>query len=147
MGGDIKILLVLIILLLIIGIDIYKKIIPNELNILLLIIGIYSNYNFLEKALIGGAMYMFPFVLIYGYLSDYLKKEAIGYGDIKLVFSLGVYLKYNCLEEILIYLNIVFITATIMILILYLFKRKKIEEIPMAPFLILAGGVILWLRG
>lgn len=147
MGGDIKILLVLIILLLIIGIDIYKKIIPNELNILLLIIGIYSNYNFLEKALIGGAMYMFPFVLIYGYLSDYLKKEAIGYGDIKLVFSLGVYLKYNSLEEILIYLNIVFITATIMILILYLFKRKKIEEIPMAPFLILAGGVILWLRG
>lgn len=147
MGGDIKILLILIILLLIIGIDIYKKIIPNELNILLLIIGIYSNYNFLEKALIGGAMYMFPFVLIYGYLSDYLKKEAIGYGDIKLVFSLGVYLKYNSLEEILIYLNIVFITATIMILILYLFKRKKIEEIPMAPFLILAGGVILWLRG
>lgn len=133
------IITIAILIVLIIICDIRKKIIPNVLNILFLVIAILLKKNSLEvveKSILGAATYILPIIFIYGYLSDILQKEVIGFGDIKLIIGIGYILEYRSFYEIYLYYFIAFFMASIYILIYWIIFRKKLTLIPFAPFLL-----------
>lgn len=140
-------ILIFIILFVILFMDIRKLYIPNFLNFSLLIVGIFLkkfDYEVVENSIIGMSVYTLPLLLLYGYLSDILNKEVFGFGDIKLLLSLGYILGYSNFFDVYLYYLISFISASFIGIIL-LFKKKKQKEIPFSPFLIFAF-LFIWLR-
>lgn len=141
-------ILIFILLLAIIYIDIKKLYIPNFLNLLLLMLGIYykgTDLITIENSIIGMGVYTVPIIILYGYLSDLLKKEVFGFGDIKLLLALGYILGYTNLYNIYIYYMIAFSLGAIMGIILGILKKDFRGESPFSPFLIL-GFLFLWVR-
>lgn len=148
MGRSIINILFWIILLIILIIDFKKKIIPDALTITIIILGIikiiFFNEN-LENKLIGMGTYSILFNLLYGYGEKIFKKEVVGYGDIKLLSSIGFYLGYFGLTYLLIYYNIIFLISPI-----YGITYKKLykeEEIPFAPVIILSTFIFIIIKG
>ena len=140
-------ILIIIILSIIMWIDIKKLYIPNFLNLLLLIIAIYLkkfDYEIIEICIIGMGIYTLPLLFLYGYLSDILNKEVFGFGDIKLLMTLGYILGYSNFFDIYLFYLISFISASFIGIILLIRKIKR-KEIPFSPFLII-GFLFLWLR-
>lgn len=148
-GKNINIHIILVIVIInIITADIKKQIIPNILNILFLIIAILlkgCNLEIVEKSILGAAIYILPIVFIYGYLSDILQKEVIGFGDIKLILGIGYILEYKSFYEMYLYYFIAFFMASFYIFIYWLIFHKKLIKIPFAPFL-LASFIYLYMR-
>ncbi|MBS9776449.1 MAG: prepilin peptidase [Fusobacterium sp.] len=144
--GRILEILFCIVLVVIIYIDINKKYIPNILNFLLFILVVFLKINNLENLFIGAGVYTLPIIFLYGYGSDIMKKEIIGFGDIKLIISLGAILytvKINLFLQVYIFYLITFLVASLFILFLFIYnfiKKSKInlreKEIAFAPFII-----------
>ncbi|MBC2851095.1 prepilin peptidase [Cetobacterium sp. 8H] len=120
--------------------DIEERIIPNKYCIFLLILGLILGEidSNISKKILGACVYASPFMLIYGYGSDFLGKECLGFGDVKLAFSIGSLIGFQGLYQVLVYLNLTFIGATIFSILYYILKKEKIKEIALGPFLILA---------
>lgn len=140
MGRNLILLGIVIICLCICFIDIRKKIIPNYLSILLGLFSFLYNFNYMsvENIILGGCVYSSFFSLIYGYGSDLLKKDCLGFGDVKLSFSLGILLGYTTLLDVVFFINTTFSLALIVYILFIIFKKIKIVEFPLGPFLILA---------
>ena len=127
--------------------DIKEKIISDILNIMIIILGvmkiIFFNGDF-EKSIIGMGVFPLVFIIIYGYISEILKKDVIGFGDIKFMGAAGFYLGYSGIYNLIILYNTIFITAFIIVFPLLLLKKiKKEAEIPFAPFI--SAGVLIFL--
>ncbi|WP_300362196.1 prepilin peptidase [Fusobacterium sp.] len=148
MGRSIIDILFGIILLIILIIDFKKKIIPDALTITIIILGIikiiFFNEN-LENKLIGMGTYSILFNLLYGYGEKIFKKEVVGFGDIKLLSSIGFYLGYFGLIYLLIYYNIIFLISPIYGIIYK--KLYEEEEIPFAPVIILSTFIFIIIKG
>ena len=128
--------------------DVEERIILNKSNLALLFCGVILGIiekNLAERVL-GAAIYTMPFILIYGYGSDYLEKECLGVGDIKLITSLGALLKFENFFKVLLFINISFIIPLIFLLGKYLLTKKIDKEIAFGPFLVLAYILILILE-
>ncbi|MEG1806807.1 MAG: A24 family peptidase [Cetobacterium sp.] len=140
MGENVVYLLIYLCFLSIIKKDIEEKIIPNKYCIFLLILGLVLGEidSNITKKILGACVYAAPFMLIYGYGSDFLGKECLGFGDVKLAFSIGSLIGFQGLYQVLVYLNLTFIGATIFYIIYYVLKKEKIKEIALGPFLIFA---------
>ncbi|MHA4988305.1 prepilin peptidase [Cetobacterium somerae] len=136
---------IIVILLEIIIRDIREKIILNKSNLGLLFLGGILGFleGDLQERLLSAALYALPFILIYGYGSDILNKECIGMGDVKLVTSLGFLLNFNNFFDILIFLNISFITPLIYLGGKYIYLKKLDKDIAFGPFLILSYLLVL----
>jgi len=79
-------------------IDVKSYFIPDSLSFSLIIFGIISAFlsnMSLEVAFIGAGTYAFFFTLIYGYGEYIFKKEAMGFGDIKLAAGNRKFLGYS----------------------------------------------------
>lgn len=127
--------------------DIKERIISDILNIMIIILGvmkiIFFNGDF-EKSIIGMGVFPLVFIIIYGYISEILKKDVIGFGDIKFMGAAGFYLGYSGIYNLIILYNTIFITAFIIVFPLLLLKKiKKEAEIPFAPFI--SAGVLIFL--
>lgn len=148
MGRPIIDILFCVVLLIILIIDFKKKIIPDALTITIIILGIikiiFFNEN-LENKLIGMGTYSILFNLLYGYGEKIFKKEVVGFGDIKLLSSIGFYLGYFGLIYLLVYYNIIFLISPIYGIIYK--KLYKEEEIPFAPVIILSTFVFIIIKG
>lgn len=148
MGRSIIDILFGMILLIILIIDFKKKIIPDVLTITIIILGIikiiFFNEN-LENKLIGMGTYSILFNLLYGYGEKIFKKEVVGFGDIKLLSSIGFYLGYFGLIYLLVYYNIIFLISPIYGIIYK--KLYKEEEIPFAPVIILSTFIFIIIKG
>lgn len=148
MGRSIIDILFWIILLIILIIDFKKKIIPDALTITIIILGIikiiFFNEN-LETKLIGMGTYSILFNLLYGYGEKIFKKEVVGFGDIKLLSSIGFYIGYFGLIYLLVYYNIIFLISPIYGIIYK--KLYKEEEIPFAPVIILSTFIFIIIKG
>lgn len=135
-------------LILIMYTDINKKIIPNSLNILVLILGIILKRNMMENFFIGVACYTLPILVFYAYVSDFLEKEVFGFGDIKLIMAVGGMLyneNINLFLQIYIFYLLMFLLALIYIiiyiLVVYLRKKEvklKGVELAFAPYICLS---------
>ena len=136
---------IVVILLEIIIRDVREKIILNKSNLALLFLGIILGFleGDLQERILGAALYTLTFILIYGYGSDILNKECIGMGDVKLVTSLGFLLKFDKVFDILIFLNISFITPLIYLGGKYIFLKKLDKDIAFGPFLILSYFLVI----
>lgn len=149
MERDLIVILEMFILAEIIIRDFREKIILNRSNLTLLFIGLYFGIlnDDLWARIIGSALYTLPFILIYTYGSDFFQKECLGLGDVKLMISIGTLLKFDNFFNVLLFINISFISALIFIVIRYFIFKNIDKEIAFGPFLIFSyvllkyGGV------
>lgn len=92
-------------------------------------------FNGLLGAVVGVGLFLFVF-----YLSKWLfKKEGLGFGDVRLMFLLGMIVG---LDGLFLMLIIACILAAVVGSILILVKRKS-EAFPFGPFL--CGSTIIWM--
>lgn len=125
--------------------DLKEKEIPNFLTLGIIFLGIlkiiFLREDF-EKNFLGFGVFPVFFLFLYGYAGDFLKKEIIGFGDIKLVSGIGFYFGYSGIYNLIIFHNIIFILGFLFLIpIFFLKKIKKEEEVPFAPCICL-GAVI-----
>lgn len=94
---------------------------------------------------IGGLVFCTSFfLLLYVVAKKLLKKEALGWGDIKLMMPLSWFLAW---PKIILGIFLAFIIGGIFAMLVLLTGRKKFgQALPFAPFLIIASTVT-WLFG
>lgn len=146
-------LLVIFILIIISVIDLRKLYIPNFLTAALILIGlIYNQFvkDNLLNSFLGMGAYSIPFSLIYGYVSDFLDKEVLGYGDIKLAMGIGAYLGFTNFQNMYLFFLISYITASVYSVYVLLKNRgskKQDIQIPFAPFISISGCIMILVGG
>ena len=149
----ILIILLYILLFLVMYIDINKKYIPNILNFSILILSVFIyGLNRVDSFFIGASCYTLPILIFYGYMSDILEREVFGFGDIKLIISVGGLLyqgEINIFLQIYIFYLLVFSLASFYIIIYIVTsycrnKTVKIKgvEIAFAPYICIAFIII-----
>jgi len=132
-------------------IDIKSYFIPDSLTFSLILLGMisafFSNIN-LESAFIGAGAYAFFFIIIYGYGEYIFKKEAMGFGDIKLGAGVGAYIGYTTFYNFYIFLTIAFVAGAIISVLLIILKIRKREElVPFGPYIALSAFICLMILG
>ena len=149
----ILIIFLYIALIFVMYIDINKKYIPNVLNFSILILSVFiRGISEIENFFIGAACYVLPILIFYGYISDILKREVFGFGDIKLIIALGGLLYHseiNIFLQIYIFYLLVFSIATLYItfyICIYFCKNRALKirgvEIAFAPYICIAFFII-----
>lgn len=130
-------------------IDYKFQIIPNRLNLTMFEIGlvfafIYGIVNvniavdMLFGMLTGAGIFLF-ITLLGGLIAG---KEAMGFGDVKLMGALGLYFGFS---GIIVIALIAFLLGAIISIILLATKKKKTDEyIPFGPFIVLAALIVVF---
>lgn len=130
-------------------IDYKLQIIPNRLNLTIFEVGIafaflygLSDVAITFKMLIGMLLGGGIFLLITLVGGIFYGKEAMGFGDVKLMGALGLFLgQYNIIAVTL----ISFLLGAIFGIILLIFRRKKSSEyIPFGPFIVIAAFISMY---
>lgn len=130
-------------------IDYKLQIIPNRLNLTMFEIGLLltfiygiTNVNIAINMLLGmvaGAGIFLIITLLGGLIAG---KEAMGFGDVKLMGALGLYFG---LSGIIVISLIAFLLGAIISVILLATKIKKTDEyIPFGPFIVIAALIVLF---
>ncbi len=139
----IKFLILTPMLLSVFVIDFKLQIIPNRLNLTIFEIGFIFSFlyglsnvaitiNMLLGMLAGGGIFFF--ITLLGGL--FYGKEAMGFGDVKLMGALGLFFG---LSNIIIITLLSFLIGAILSIVLLLTKIKKSDEyIPFGPFIVIA---------
>lgn len=115
--------------------DIFSKEVSNIGNLSLLFFSIFYSkilgYS-IGNILINLSVYSCPLIFLYGYVSDFLKREVLGFGDIKFVMSIGTLMTpYDLWSSAYYFYMISFLVASIAgICILYIKKEKELAMIP-----------------
>ena len=112
-------------------IDYKLQIIPNRLNLTMFEVGLVIAFLYglsdVAITLIGG--------LVYG-------KEAMGFGDVKLMGALGIYFG---LSNIIVITLLSFLIGAILSIVLLATKIKKMDEyIPFGPFIVLGTFISIF---
>jgi len=147
MGASVQTYLYLVaipILIVVFVIDWKHQLIPDTMQIALVMVGIINiliNYNaalaYLFGALAGGGIFLAIGIL--GKLA--YKKEGMGFGDVKIMFALGLLFG---LKNILTISILSFFIAAAISIVLILFKRKKLDEyIPFGPFIVISSTLVM----
>ena len=130
-------------------IDYKLQIIPNRLNLTIFEVGLVytficgiANINVAIDLLLGmvaGAGIFLFITLVGGLIAG---KEAMGFGDVKLMGALGLFFG---LRTIIIIALIAFLLGAIVGVALILFKKKKQSEyIPFGPFIVIAALIAIF---
>ncbi len=130
-------------------IDYRLQIIPNRLNLTMFEIGLLLtflygivNINIAIDMLLGmltGAGIFLLITLVGGLIAG---KEAMGFGDVKLMGALGLYFG---LSGIIVISLIAFLLGAIISIILLATKIKKTSEyIPFGPFIVIASIIVIF---
>ena len=149
MGGVLEVImeiLLFILTLLIMKIDLKKLYIPNILNFLFLIGVIIYKGNDIENSVIGAGIYPLPLIILYGYVSDLLKKEVVGFGDIKFMISTGYLLGYTDFYDLYFFYLLSFLIGGVYGVFILIKNRDREMQMPFSPFLILSLYIVLWKR-
>lgn len=131
-------------------IDIKSYFIPDSLTFSLILLGMistfFSSIN-LESAFIGAGTYAFFFIIIYGYGEYIFKKEAMGFGDIKLAVGIGSFLGYSSFLNLYMFITITFLLGAIISLALLRLKIKdRTGQIAFAPYLAISGFIMMFIQ-
>lgn len=129
-------------------IDWKLQIIPNRLNLSIFEIGLIFTFaqgiininegiNMLLGSLTGAGIFLL-ITLLGGLIAG---KEAMGFGDVKLMGALGLF--FGWMNIIAISL-IAFLLAAVISIILLTSKKKKTDEyIPFGPFIVIAAFIVM----
>ena len=146
----IKFMLLTPMLLCVFVIDFKLQIIPNRLNLTIFEIGFIFAFlyglsnvaitiNMLLGMLAGGGI----FLLITLLGSIFYGKEAMGFGDVKLMAGLGLYFG---LTNIIIITLVSFLIGAILSIMLLITRIKKSDEyIPFGPFIVIATLISMYI--
>ena len=130
-------------------IDYKLQIIPNRLNLTIFEVGIVFAFlyglsnvaitiNMLLGMLAGGGI----FLLITLVGGIFYGKEAMGFGDVKLMGALGLFFG---LQNIIIITLVSFLIGAILSIFLLISKIKKTDEyIPFGPFIVIATFISMY---
>ena len=126
-------------------IDIDTQILPDDLRLPLLWMGLLLNLNGtfvpLADAVIGAAAGYLSLWCVFWLFRLATGKEGIGYGDFKLLAALGAWLGWTMLPLIVLLSSA--IGAIVGLLLILLRGHHRDKPIPFGPFLALAGLVAL----
>ncbi|MFJ7567131.1 prepilin peptidase [Herminiimonas sp. NPDC097707] len=126
-------------------IDADTQLLPDDLTLSLLWLGLLVNLNAtfvpLEEAVIGAAAGYLSLWLIYWLFKLATGKEGMGYGDFKLLAALGAWLGWKMLPVIILLSSLV--GAVVGIALIMLAKRGRDIPIPFGPYLAAAGLLTL----
>ncbi len=128
--------------------DIQKGIIPHKIDVGIIFLGIVKLFFYsgnLEEQIIGMGIYPIIFLLIYAYGEDIFKKELVGFGDIKFLWSIGFYIGYTGLYDLLVFYNILFVVSGIYGIIGKYYYKKEI--LPFAPGICISTIIYFLMRG
>lgn len=130
-------------------IDYKMQIIPNRLNLTMFEIGlvftflsgVFINYNvainMLLGCLAGGGIFLL-ITLLGGLIAG---KEAMGFGDVKLMGAMGLYFGWMSITAVAV---IAFLLGAIISVVLLVTKIRKTDEyIPFGPFIVLSSFVVM----
>lgn len=130
-------------------IDYKSQIIPNRLNLTIFEVGIIFAFlyglsdvaitiNMLLGMIVGGGIFLF--ITLIGGL--FYGKEAMGFGDVKLMGALGLFFGFS---NIIIITLVSFLIGAILSIILLVTKMKKSDEyIPFGPFIVIAAFISMY---
>ena len=123
------------------AIDIDTQLLPDDITLPFLWLGIFVNYFGvfvpLEQAVIGAiAGYLSLWLIFWGF-KIITRKEGMGYGDFKLLALLGAWLGWEALPIIILASSIV--GAILGGMILYFSNKDKSQPFPFGPYLAIAG--------
>ena len=146
----IKYLILTPMLLSVFVIDYKQQIIPNRLNLTIFEVGIVFAFlyglsdvaitiNMLLGMLAGGGIFLL--ITLVGGL--FYGKEAMGFGDVKLMGALGLYFG---LSNIIVITLMSFLIGAILSILLLVSKIKKSSEyIPFGPFIVIATFISMYI--
>lgn len=129
-------------------IDLKLQIIPNRLNLTIFEVGLLFTFvqgiyninvgiDMLLGSLVGAGIFLI-ITLLGGIIAG---KEAMGFGDVKLMGALGLF--FGWMDMIAVSL-ISFLLAGIIIVGLLVSKKKKTDEyIPFGPFIVMAAFIVM----
>lgn len=130
-------------------IDYHHQIIPNRLVLTMFEIGLIftflygiSDINIAIHNLIGMVVGAGVFLLITWIGKLIAGKEAMGFGDVKLMGALGLYFGFSSIIGISL---IAFLIGAILSILLLVLKVKKADEyIPFGPFIVIATFITMF---
>ena len=126
-------------------IDLDKMLLPDQLTLPLLWLGLLLNlggtFASLSDAVIGAAAGYLVLWLLYWGFKLLTGKEGMGYGDFKLLAALGAWLGWQSLPLILILSSLV--GAVVGITLIALRRHEQANPIPFGPYLAMAGWIAL----
>lgn len=126
-------------------IDADTQLLPDDLTLPLLWLGLLVNLNGtlvpLPEAVIGAAAGYLSLWSIYWLFKLVTGKEGMGYGDFKLLAALGAWLGWKMLPVIILLSSLV--GAAVGIALILLAKRGREIPIPFGPYLAAAGMLAL----
>ena len=129
-------------------IDKKLQIIPNRLNLCIFEVGlafaflhgmvnIYDGIEFILGGILGAGIFL-VITLIGGLIAG---KEAMGFGDVKLMGALGLFFGWKMIIAVSL---IAFLIAAISSIFLIITKKKKTSEyIPFGPFIVIASFIVM----
>jgi leader peptidase (prepilin peptidase)/N-methyltransferase len=124
-------------------IDLKYYIIPDSVNIFIAVTGFFFMVTggtvTLKQSMLGfflGGGVLFVLALL---SFEFLKKEGMGGGDIKLAAACGIYLGVR--KMLAVFIATSYLAAILLLIMLTLKKIKKDQYIPFGPFL--SAGVII----
>lgn len=129
-------------------IDWKYQIIPNRLNLTIFEVGLAFTFmqgiyninlaiNLLLGAVVGAGIFLI-ITLLGGMIAG---KEAMGFGDVKLMGALGLFLGWIPIIALSL---IAFLLGAIISIILLITKKKKTDEyIPFGPFIVMATFIVM----
>ncbi|MCP4876694.1 MAG: prepilin peptidase [Gammaproteobacteria bacterium] len=129
------------------GIDIGHKLLPDNITLPLLWLGIllalFDVFVSLEDSIIGvitGYMSLWSVFMLFKLITG---KEGMGYGDFKLLAMLGAWLGWKPLFVVILTSSVV--GASVGISMILLKKTSRSTQIPFGPYLAAAGWItLLW---
>ena len=127
------------------GIDIEKQLLPDNVTLPLLWLGIifnyFSIYTDLSSSILGAIFGYVLLWLVFQIFKIITGKEGMGYGDFKLLAALGAWLGWQSLPLIILLSSAAGATVGIIMIATKLQERSK--PIPFGPYLALAGWIAM----
>ncbi|MDP3677561.1 MAG: A24 family peptidase, partial [Methylotenera sp.] len=127
-------------------IDFDTQLLPDDITLPLLWLGLLFNLNFgftdLKSAVIGAAAGYLVLWSVYWLFKLIRGKEGMGYGDFKLLAAIGAWFGWKLLPAVILLSST--LGAIIGIVLIVLTKRGKEVPMPFGPFLAIGGIAALF---
>jgi len=128
-------------------IDLKKQLLPDNITLPLLWLGIvlslFGLFTDLKSSIIGAIAGYLILWSVYQLFKLLTKKEGMGYGDFKLLAALGAWTGFDFLPQIILVSSVVGSIAGITMLLTGMTKQQ--QPIPFGPYLAAAGWIaLLW---
>ena len=128
-------------------IDVHKQLLPDNLTLPLLWLGLvfalFDTYASLQASVIGAMAGYLVLWSVFHTFKLITGKEGMGFGDFKLLAALGAWMGWDMLPQIILVSSVV--GAVVGSIMLVTGKTRRQQPIPFGPYLAVAGWVaLLW---